>query len=459
MGTLSGSLSIALQALSADQGAVAVTTNNVANANTPGYAREVPVFQENPPLTYGSLQFGTGVSLGQTQSIRDNILQIRIDQEGQQGGQLDSFVSSMQQMQTLFNEASGVGLQTPITSFFNSWQQLASDPTNLNYRQNVLTSAQNLAEAFHQISAGLTSQQTNLDLSVQQSVTQVNQLTTQIAKLNGQVAAMSGAGQDASGLVDQRDQLIQQLSGLVDVSYVSSGNNGLTLTTTSGAPLVVGNQSFSLTTGTDPTTGLTHIYSQGTDITSSIASGQLAGELEARDQQIPATLASLDTLAAGIANAVNTQSAAGYDLSGNPGGNFFVPPPAGGTGAAAALQVAITDPALVAASSDGTTGSNGNANAMAALANQAIVAGQTPASYYSGVVFQIGNTVSNAQMEQSANHLVLQQLENQRGALSGVSLDQEAANLIQYQQAYDAMARVITIISDLTQSAVQLGKD
>ena len=459
MGSLSGSLSIALQALSADQGAVAVTTNNVANANTPGYAREVPVFQENPPLNIGSLQFGTGVSLGQTQSIRDNILQIRIDQESQQSGQLNSFVSSMQQMQTLFNEASGVGLQTPMTNFFGAWQQLASDPTNLNYRQNVITSAQNLADAFHQISGSLTSQQTNVDLSVQQGVTQVNQLTTQIAQLNGQVAALSGAGQDPSGLVDQRDQLIQQLSGLIDVSYVSSGNNGLTLTTTSGAPLVVGNQNFNLTTATDPTTGLTHIYSQGSDITSGISSGQIGGDLQVRDQQIPATLASLDTLAAGIANAVNTQSAAGFDLNGNPGGDFFVPPPAGGTGAAAALQVAITDPTLVAASSDGTTGSNGNANAMAALANQTIVAGQTPTSYYSGMVFQIGNTVANAQSEQSANQLVLQQLQNQREALSGVSLDQEAANLIQYQQAYDAMARVVTIISDLTQRAVPLGED
>jgi flagellar hook-associated protein 1 FlgK len=459
MGTLSGALSIALQALSANQGAVAVTTNNVANANTPGYTREVPVFQENPPLNVGSLQYGNGVSLAQTQSIRDNILQIRIDQESQQSGQLGSFAGSMQQVQALFNEASGVGLQAPISNFFGAWQQLASDPTNLNYRQDVITSAQNLADAFHQISGSLTSQQTNLDLSVQQGVQQVNQLTTQIAQLNGQVGALSGAGENPGQLVDQRDQLIQQLSGLVDVSYVAGGNNSITLTTTSGAPLVVGNQSFALTTGTDPTTGLTHIFSQGNDITGSITSGQLAGQLQVRDQQIPATLSSLDTLAAGIANAVNAQSLLGTDLNGNAGTNFFVPPPASVTGAAASLQVAITDPTLIAASSTGSPGSNGNANAIAALANQTIAGGQTPASYYSGMVFQIGNTVSNAQSEQSGNQLVLQQLQNQRGALSGVSLDQEAANLIQYQQAYQAMARVITIISTLTQSAVQLGKD
>lgn len=459
MGTLSASLSIALQALTAEQGAVSITSNNIANANTPGYVRQVPTFQENPPIYDGSLQFGTGVSLTQAQSIRDNILQIRIDQETQQSGQINSFLNSMNQVQALFNEASGVGLQTPLSNFFSAWQQLSSDPTNLNYRQNVLTSAQNLADAFHQISSSLTSQQTNLDLSVQQTVKQVNQLTSQIAQLNGQVATLSGAGENPNSLIDQRDQLIQQLSGLVDVNYVSGNNNSLTLTTSSGAPLVVGNQSFTLATSVDPSTGLTHIYSQGTDITSKISSGQLAGELQVRDQQIPAILGNLDTLASGLANAVNTQSLLGTDLNGNPGQNFFVPPPASGQGAAASLAVAITNPSQIAASLDGTTGGNGNATAIADLANQAIVAGQTPTDYYSGVVFNIGNTVANAQEEQSANQLVLQQLQNQQGALSGVSLNEEAANLMRYQQAYDAMARVVTIISSLTKSAVNLGQD
>jgi flagellar hook-associated protein 1 FlgK len=459
MGTLSGSLSIALQALAAEQGAVAITSNNIANANTPGYARQVPVFEETPPTLDGSFQIGTGVSLAQAQTIRDNILQIRIDQENQQSGQLDSFVNSMNQVQALFNEASGVGLQSPLSNFFSAWQQLASDPSNLSYRQNVIAAAQNLTDAFHEISSSLTSQQTNLDLSVQQTVQQANQLTSQIARLNGQVATFSAANEDPSGVINQRDQLVQQLSGLIDVSYVDAGNNSLTLTTTGGAPLVVGNQSFDLTTAADPATGWTHVFSQGNDITSSISSGQLAGELEVRDQQIPTILGKLDTLAAGLANAVNAQSQLGMDLNGNAGQNFFVPPPASGQGAAASLQVAISDPSQIAASSDGTVGGNGNANAIAALANQGIVAGQTPTAYYAGIVFGIGNTLSNAKEEQSANQLVLRQLQNQRGALSGVSLDEEAANLMRFQQAYDAMARVVKIISDLTQSAVKLGQD
>jgi flagellar hook-associated protein 1 FlgK len=459
MGTLSGSLSIALQALNAEQGAVAVTSNNIANVNTPDYARQVPVFEENPPLADGPLEFGTGVTLEQAQTIRDNILQIRIDQENQQSGQLNSFVNSMNQLQALFNEDSGAGLQTPLSNFFSAWQQLSTDPTNLNYRQNVITAAQSLADAFHQITSNLTTQQSNLNLSVQQTVQQVNTLTAQIAQLNGQVAPLSGAGEDPSGLINQRDQLIEQLSTLVDVNYVDAGNNSLTLTTTSGTPLVVGNQSFSLTTATDPATGLTDIYSQETNISANISSGKLAGELQIRDQQIPSVLGNLDTLAAGLANAVNSQSQLGTDLNGNPGQDFFVPPPASGQGAAEALAVAVSNPSQIAASSDGKAADNGNANAIAAFANQAIVAGETPTAFYAGMVSGIGDTLSNAQSEQSANQLVLQQLDNQRGARSGVSLNEEAANLMCYQQAYDAAARVVTIISDLTQSAVELGQD
>jgi flagellar hook-associated protein 1 FlgK len=136
----------------------------------------------------------------------------------------------------------------------------------------------------------------------------------------------------------------------MDVSSIDAGNGSLTLTTNNGAPLVVGGQSFALTSQADPTTGLQHIFSQGSDITSKIASGQLAGQLQIRDQEIPAIQTSLDALAAGLANSVNAQHQAGFDLNGAAGGNCFVPPPATGVGAAAGLAVAITDPSKIAAS-------------------------------------------------------------------------------------------------------------
>lgn len=161
-------------------------------------------------------------------------------------------------------------------------------------------------------------------------------------------------------------------------------------------------------------------------------------------------------MAAGLANAVNGVQAGGFDLNGVAGTNLFNPPAASGVGAAANLSVAITNPALIAASSDGTPGSNGNAEAMYALNSQNIISGQSPTDYYSGIVFNVGNDASNASAQQSASTLVLQQLNDQLASISGVSLDEEAANMVQYQDAYSASAEVITTINDMMYAVTQM---
>ncbi|MBZ5698068.1 MAG: flagellar hook-associated protein FlgK [Acidobacteriia bacterium] len=455
MGGLYGSLGIALGALAADQGAVAITSNNIANVNTAGYSREQVNLSDNPPVQVGNLLFGTGVSLGQTTSIRDNLLERRLDQENQSASQLSAFLGPMNQVQALFNEAAGSGLQTPLTAFFNSLTQLSANPSDAASRQGVITAGQNLASAFRQDSSNLQALQSNTDVAVQQAVSQVNQLTKQIASLNTQISGLEGVGQDPGTSLDQRTQLVRQLSGLVDISEADAGNGSLTITTSNGAALVVAGQSFALSTQINSNTTYHDVYSQGTDITSSINGGALGGEIQVRDQEIPSILNKLDTFAYNLAISVNTQSQAGFDANGNPGVNFFVQP-ASVTGAASSIAVAINDPNLVAASSDGTVGSNGNAQALANLQNQNIVNGQTPANYYSGLIFQIGNDVSQATSEQTAVGLVQKQLQDQRGAVSGVSLDQEAANLIRYQGAYQAAANVINVINQLLTATLSM---
>ena len=459
MGTLDSALSIVVGALDADQGALSVTTNNLANANTPGYDRQIVEFSESDPIQQGNLSFGSGVTLEQAQTVRSNVLQLQLNQETQTSGQLDSFVSGMTQVESLFNETAGTGLQAPLSAFFSSLQQLSTNPSDSSLRVGVISAAQNLATAFNQSSSALTTQQSDLNQSVEQSVSEVNTLTGQVAQLNNQISGITQSGEDPSALIEQRDVALQNLSNLIGISVIAGDSNNITVTTGNGAPLIVGDQSFALQTQTNTTTGMQDVFSQGQDITTQISAGQLGGQIEVRDQQIPSILNQLDTLASSIENSVNTQSEAGYDVNGNPGTALFTAPPAGGTGAAASMGVVISDPSLVAASSDGTSGSNGNANALAALANQNIVDGQTPSNYYSGTVFQIGNAVSNATAEQTAAQQVTQQLQNQIGALSGVSLDEEAANLTKFQQAYDASARVVTIISELTQEAINLGQD
>jgi flagellar hook-associated protein 1 FlgK len=202
------------------------------------------------------------------------------------------------------------------------------------------------------------------------------------------------------------------------------------------------------------------VYAQGSDVTSSVAGGQLQGLIKARDDSIPSTQSSLDNLAAGLISAVNQQQTSGYDLNGGSGVDFFTPftpsAPGSNAGAASTMAVALTTPDQIAASSDGTQGDNSNATALAGLQNQPIVAGQTAGDYYSNLIDQVGNDVSNATSEQEAVGLVLQQLTNQRSSVSGVSLDEEAANLVLYQRAYEAAARVISVVDELNGATLDM---
>jgi len=455
MSGLNGSLSIALSALSVSQQALATTSNNVANANTPGFSRQRPVLAAGDPVVVGSLTFGTGVVLQKIESLRDPILEIQLNQETQQQSKLDTSLGQLRQIQTQFGSASS-GIGADISNFFNSLQQLAPDPSNLALRQSVLTAAGNLATDLNNTAHSLQTQRSNLDLNIVQSVGQVNTLTAQIASVDRQISSLENAHQDASSLVDTRTNLIRQLSGLVDVAVIPT-DQGISLALSNGTTLVSGSQSFALSAqlGSD---GVQHILAGGQDITGSLKGGSLAGLIQIRDQEIPGLASSLDQLAAGLANALNTANKTGFDLNGNAGGNLFAPPPVGGVGAAATLRVSITDPALIAASSDGTTGSNGNLAALSAVHDQAVANGQTPLDFYSNIVFQVGIATSNTSADVDSSNLILQQLQDQRGSLSGVSLDEEAANLIKYQTAYQAAARVVSTVNTLLDVAVNLGK-
>jgi flagellar hook-associated protein 1 FlgK len=464
MGGLSGTMALATQSLVVDEGAMEVASNNIANANTPGYSREVATFEPEPDVVEGNIAFGQGVALTQVQGIRNQVVELGLQQNLQSQAQVNSYLQPMDQLQGLFNEAQGVGLQTPLSAFFNSLQNLSTNPADSSLRQAVVSAGQTLASAFNQASAGLAQIQTGLNNEVPQAVGQINQLTQQIAQLNTQVQSLQSGGANASQLIDQRDQLVEQLSGLVGVDNISADDGTITLTTTNGALLVSGQQSFALQTDTN-SAGNQDVFSQGSDITAGLTGGSLGGYIQARDQGVASAQTNLDNLAASLTSAVNNQQALGYDLNGNAGVPFFTPfTPAGSSnsGAAAQMQVAsavAADPSLIAASSvQGVSGDNGNATALANILNQQVIDGQTPMTFYSNYVSGIGTEVSQATSEQTAQNLVVQQLQNQKASISGVDLDEESANLIQYQTAYSAAARVINMVSQLAQTAITLGQ-
>jgi flagellar hook-associated protein 1 FlgK len=451
MGSLSSALWIAAQALDVDQGALNATTNNIANANTPGYSREVVALSEQTPVEIGNITYGTGVNLEQIRSVRDQVLSLLIAEQTTQQGGAQTQLNALQQVQALFS-SSTQGIGADLSAFFNSVSQLSTNPTDGAQRAAVITAAQNLATSFNQTAQSLSSNQASLNQSVSSTVDQINTLTQQIAQINAQVGQMQQLGQDPGALQDQENQLINQLATLTNVSETQT-QQGLTLTTGNGTALVVGNQSYALQVATG-SNGMQDVFAQGQDITTTIQGGTLGGTIQVRDQDIPALMTQLNTLASQFATSINSAQAQGYDLNGNKGQALFT---FNAAGAAASLSVATTDPNAIAASSDGTPGSNGNIANLMAVETQPLPSGETPTDSYANLVAQSGNLAAQAQAEVTASTTSLNQLNDQLGAISGVSINEETTNLLNYQNAFAAAARVVTTVDQMTQTVLDMG--
>ena len=465
MGTINSAFNIMSGALDADQSALNVTANNVANANTPGYTVETPDWQQNAPIVINGVSMGQGVSETGATSQRDRVLNERIDQQQQLESASSVRLTSLNTVQALFTPDSGSSsagagdIGSDITSFFDSFSSLEANPTDNALRQDVLSTASTLAGDVSNAAASLNAQRASLDQEAAGVAGQVNSLTSALAQLNLQIQSTSPNG-DAGTLEDQRQQDLSQLSQLIGINQITTENNGLSITTTSGQLLVSEGQSFQMTTGL--VNGITNFFVSGNNITSQLESGggELGGELTARDQDIPNTLGSLDQLAYGISTQVNALNNAGTDLAGTNGnaGDIFLEPTQV-AGSAAAMSVVMTNPDNIAAAGLGAnTGDNTNAVALANLANQTITGGQTPSDYYSNFVTTLGSTVSQVQTENTAQNTSITQLQTQSNALSSVNLNDEASNLTVFERSYQAASQVFTILNTIMASALNLGE-
>ncbi len=472
-------------ALDADQAALNVVANNVANANTTGYTEETANWQENDPIRIDGASYGSGVTMTGPTSVRDKVLEERLDQQQQLASASSTRLTALNSVQALFTVASSTSASSTagnigadLTNFFSSFSSLEGSPSNDSYREAVLTAASTLASDISGATASLESQRSALDQEASGVASQVNSLTSAIAQLNQQIAASSPDG-DAGTLEDQRQQDLSQLSQLVGINQIQTEGNSLSITTTSGQLLVAGGASYQLTTGL--VNGVTDFFLGGTDITSDLTSGggELGGYLTARDQDIPGVLSSLDQLAFGISTEVNAQNNAGTDLNGNSGADIFSQPTQV-AGSALAMSVTMTDPSQIAAAAAGQgTGDDANAIAMANLGSQSdppiltgltlpsgeiLAAGQTllnnqaPIDYYSNFVSTLGATVSEVQTENTAQEASVTQLQTQNDALSSVNLNDEASSMSTLERSYEAASQVFTMLNTIMASALNLGE-
>jgi flagellar hook-associated protein 1 FlgK len=448
MAGLFSSLSSASQSLDAQRYGLDVTGQNIANLNTEGYTRRRIELAERPALAGVG-----GVEVLGVRAVRDAFVDQRLRSELPAESYDQAMSSSLAVVETTLGTA-GSGIDGRLAALFNAFQSLSLDPQSSVARDGVVLEGTRLSTAFNDMSRRLQASAQQADADVRTSVAEINRLSATIATLNQQIGDANGA--DTEALRDQLDVALQQLSRLTSISIIAQPQGTFDVSTGAGRALVVGTKSYDLTVTSAPGTGLAEIRAGGVDITGEIRSGSIGGLLDFRDQVIPDYQAQLDQLAYDVAQQVNSVHAAGYDLSGSTGQNFFQPI-ASVAGAASAIRVdpAITaDASRIAASTSGALGDNGNAKALAALRNSDLTRGGTATFVESWglLVNRIGSDSAAAKSSLATRQDIVAAVQRMRDSVSGVSLDEEAGRLLQFQRAYEANARFFSAIDQTLQT-------
>jgi flagellar hook-associated protein 1 FlgK len=461
MSDINTMMSLAGQALLTQQQAINVTSHNIANVNTPGYSRQQLIMTTNTPLDSSIGPMGTGVSADAIERVYDRYLSAQINNESQGLGRWDAQKDAVQMLEMIFNETNGSGLNQAMSEFWNAWQSLASDPDGTTERQVLVTVSQVLATTFNQLNADLSQSRQDLDLIVQGTVADINRLSGQLVDLNAKIISSEAGSLSANDYRDQRELVLSELAEMIDINSFEDATGAVSVSVANGLPLVIASQNYQLSTETN-LAGLEEVVwvdndGNPTNINAAVSGGKLKGLLEVRDVIISDYMTRLDTLAGNILTDVNLLHQSGFDLNGTGGEAFFV-----GTGTAADLEVnpnIVADTDLIAAAAEATTvpGDSRNAIEIANLQYELNMGGtQSYNDYYGSLVRDVGNEVLKSKAYYNHQSDMMVQLENQREAVSGVSLDEEMINLIKFQNAYAAAAKMITTADEMMQTVLQM---
>jgi flagellar hook-associated protein 1 FlgK len=371
-------LRIGLSALLAQQRALSVTANNIANANTPGYSRQRVEFSERAMERFGSGYVGTGVDADFIRRMSDNILV----------SQLQAAESSFQRSDVFLNLATAVddlladsrlGMSTRFQGFRNALQDLANDPGSMAARQALLGEGRQLISMLQTYDGRLDEISRQVNSQISSDVLRINSLGAAIADLNRQALTVSRGGEPPSELLDQRDALVQELAGLIDVQTVTQDDGSLNIFIGSGQALVLGVSSSTLATGYGdfgpPQLEIVLQSPAGAvTITPFMSGGELGGLLDFRREMLDPVRNEIGLFAAGLTDSFNAVHREGLDLNGQLGGDFFT----------------SAGPVATAASTNGGTG--------ALTVTVEDFAAAQPASYrllYDGVGYQLLDVASN----------------------------------------------------------------
>jgi flagellar hook-associated protein 1 FlgK len=451
MGNLTVSLINAATALQVYTAALDVTQNNVTNANTPGYAKQLATLEAQPfDLSTGA---PGGVNLGPTQSSRNQFAEQSVRDQQTNNAYQQQKVSDLSAAQNFFSLSSASGIAPAISGLFQSFSQLSVTPNDTVARQTVLNNAGTLVQNFKDTANGLLSQANDLHQATNSTITSINQLAGTIAEINSKSRVDPSGAVDA-GVDAQLNSSLEQLSQLVNFSVLKQANGTVSVYVGGQTPLVVGDQVYAIH-GDYSTPQTAILSSTGTDISAQTTGGQLGALLDDNNNVLPSYVSDLNTLAQTLADQVNTALNNGIDQNGAaPVTNLFSYDAT--TGVATTLTVNPLTPDQIAAASPGAPGGNGNALALAALANSPVVNSYTFAQFFGNLGGRVGSDLSTAKNSSATDQSLLNQAQSLRQQISGVSLNGEAENLLQYERSFDAISKMLGALNSLSLDVVNL---
>lgn len=449
MGSLLSSLATASNAMRVHQSALGVAENNITNAKTPGYAKQRLSFEAMPFQPESGLIGGVGV--GSRSSSRDLFLEQSVRARSSAYGASAQTSESLGRLESVLTVSENADIPNALNKLFQTFSALSLAPNDTSARQSVIDAADSFAGTINNAASTLEESSWQAGQEADQTVSQINSITARLESLNKVRRQTAGESQDA-GVDAQVNALLEELSGLVDATVLNQTDGTVSVYVGGMTPLLLGESAYPLSASVSSSS--TRILdSTGKDITDSISGGSLTALVEVRNSQIPGYLEGLNKLAMGVADQINAVLLGGLDASGAPPAvDLFTYNTAGD--AARTLTVNAMTPGQLAVASATAPGGNGNALALADLASSPQIDGMTFSAYYGSVAGQLGRDLAGAKESAETQQLLLDQAQALREETSGVSIDEEAARIIELQRGYEAMAQVVSILNEMTQTAI-----
>lgn len=430
-----------------------VTSQNVSNANTPGYVRREAMLETwgTPPPTQGSIR------IAGTRRDVDELIERRCNQAIGYSFASNERSQALSRVESLFLDAGGTGLGASVQALFASFTALSAAPNDATVRAAVLQSADELAMRVRQTADGISQARQDMLGKAQGVGGEVTQIAAKVAALNKQIATAEASGEPALDLRDQQDNMVRELAQRIDITSFRDKSGGVVVLA-GGTALVEGANSASVAVSTDPDGSMSVLVQRdggsSIDISARMDGGTLGGLRQARDVDAASALSKLDQFAYDMATAVNTQFEAGYGTDGETGRSLFTVAAPPGTAASLTISAQVKGhPERVAAASTlgSLPGGSDNAAALAQLGSSQICLGGTgtPAEGYSELAGFVATTSASAQRDAEVRSAMQDQLNAMRESSSGVSLDEEMVSLTKFQRAYEAAGKLIQTVDQL----------